>query len=394
VLTRGGWAALAVGGALLLGGRLTAIVELTVLGAALLALLGGAFLLVRVVQLRAAVARDVHPLKMHAGTPARVELRVTNRGRGRTPLLRLRDPVGGTRGATLHLAPLRPGDTARAAYRLPTGRRGIVSVGPLSLELSDPFGLVRVTRRAAPKIELTVLPHVVDVAPIARGGQRDPHSGAEHPNGLSRQGEDFYGLRPYVLGDDLRRVHWPSTARHDDLMVRQDEIPWQGRVTLLLDVRKTAMPPDTLEAAVSFAASLVLASWKHRDTLRFLHTGGRDSGAAGSHPHIDAILEELAVVQPSVTGSLRASLDQLARASSGGALVVVLGRTVATEVEALARLQRRYGPIIAVIAGEATQVRLPAGITVVGGATLEDMASSWNQRSGRTPASGTTKVTR
>lgn len=380
MLTRTGWGAAGAGAALLVAGRVTAIVELTVLGGALLALVGLALLVVRLVRLRAVVAREVHPVKVHAGSPTRVELRVTNRGRRRSPVVRLRDPVAGTRGATVDLAPLAPGTTARAAYRLPTHRRGMVAVGPLTLELADPFGLTRVARTAAPRVELTVLPHVVEVAPVAKGGQQDPHSGAEHPNGLTRQGEDFYGLRPYVLGDDLRRVHWPSTARHDDLMVRQDEIPWQGRVTVLLDVRKTAMAPDALEHAVSFAASLVLASWKHRDTIRLLHTGGRDSGAAASHPHVDAILEELAVVEATATGSLRASLDRLARAQSGGALVVVLGRTVATEVEALARLQRRFGPIIAVIAGDPTAVRLPAGITVVGGTTLESMATNWNRR--------------
>ncbi len=65
----------------------------------------------------------------------------------------------------------------------------------------------------------------------------DPLAGAEHPNALGRGGEDFYALRHYVVGDDLRRVHWPSTARHDELMVRQDELPWQGRATVLVDVR-------------------------------------------------------------------------------------------------------------------------------------------------------------
>jgi uncharacterized protein (DUF58 family) len=372
-----------VGFVLLVAGRVTAIVELTLLGAGLGALVLLAVVVVRVAHLRASVTRRVNPVKLHAGTPTRVELRVTNRGRGRTPLLRLRDPVAGTRGATLQLAPLRAGDTARAAYRLPTARRGIVVVGPLTMELSDPFGLVRTTRRAAPRVELTVLPHVVELAPVARSGQRDPHSGTDHANGLARQGEDFTGLRPYVVGDDLRRVHWPSTARHDELMVRQDEIPWQGRVTILLDVRKGAMRPEALEDAVSFAASLVLASWKHRDTIRLVHTGGRDSGAAASHAHVDAVLEELAVVHAAIDGSLRRALERLSRAGTGGALVVVLGRTAPTEVEALVRLTRRFGPVIVVVAGDPAQIRLPAGITVVGGTTLEAMASRWNERSGR-----------
>ena len=82
------------------------------------------------------------------------------------------------------------------------------------------------------------------IRPLPQTHGRDPHAGAEHPNAVARSGEDFYALRPYVVGDDLRRVHWPSTARHDELMVRQDELPWQGRATVLLDVRRGAHARD------------------------------------------------------------------------------------------------------------------------------------------------------
>jgi len=57
---------------------------------------------------------------------------------------------------------------------------------------------------------------------------------------VGRVGDDFYALRPYVVGDDMRKVHWPSTARRDELMVRQDELPWQGRVTIPQPLRDYA----------------------------------------------------------------------------------------------------------------------------------------------------------
>lgn len=385
MVTRTGWAALAAGVGLLVAGRVTDLIELTFAGAAAVALVLLALVSVRLMRVRIDVAREVHPVKVHAGTTTRVELRVANRSSRRTPVLRLRDPVAGTRGALVNLAPLPAGDTARAAYRLPTARRGLVPVGPLTVELGDPFGLATLTRQAAPRLEITVFPTVADVVPVTSAGMRDPHSGSEHPTGLSRHGEDFHGLRPYVVGDDLRRVHWPSTARHDDLMVRQDELPWQGRVTLLVDVRRSAMRPEALEAAVSFAASLVLASWKHRDTLRLVASDGRDSGSGVSHHHVDAILEYLATVEATTTGSLRRTLDQLARPGSGGALVAILGQTGPTELEGLGRLRRSFSRVDTVVVGDRLHGRPPRGVTLMAAPTLEALAATWNRTTGGRP---------
>src|SRR5437870_13921923 len=94
--------------------------------------------------------RHLHPPRVHAGGSSRVELTVGNGGRRRTPVLTLRDPFdGGRRWARFPLAPLRPGEEARAAYRLPTDDRGIYSLGPLEVVLTDPFGLASSGRQAA-----------------------------------------------------------------------------------------------------------------------------------------------------------------------------------------------------------------------------------------------------
>src|SRR5947208_3367232 len=82
---------------------------------------------------------------------------------------------------------------------------------------------------AAAATRLTVYPRVDAIAAVPQTLGHDPLAGADHPNAMGQVGEDFYALRPYQVGDDLRRVHWPSTARHGDLMIRQDEMPWQGR---------------------------------------------------------------------------------------------------------------------------------------------------------------------
>jgi uncharacterized protein (DUF58 family) len=107
---------------LLVAGRLFGVFELSLLAAAAFALLVAGVVHVRLTRLRIDVTRELHPPRVHAGAPSRVELRVTNRAAGGTPLLTMRDPVGQGRSARVLLAPMRSGQTVRAAYQLPTER--------------------------------------------------------------------------------------------------------------------------------------------------------------------------------------------------------------------------------------------------------------------------------
>jgi uncharacterized protein (DUF58 family) len=345
MLTRQGWLTAAGAAVLIAGGRILGVLELFVIGAAAAVLIIASVTIVLVSRLRLAVARNVTPPRVYAGSPSRVELSIRNDGERPTPVLRLFDPVTGTRGADLLMSPLEPDVMHRAAYRLPTDRRGIIEIGPLEVVVTDPFGLASSSTIAAPRTELTVYPHIDEIVPVPHTTGDDPHAGADHPSALGRTGEDFYALRPYVVGDDLRRVHWPSTARRDELMVRQDELPWQGRITVLLDVRRNAHTPATLEQAVSAAASIVTASWKRRDLVRLITTDNTDFGFAAGTAHAEAIMEFLATVSASAGGSLRAVLEALGQAGNGGAVVAVVAGISDAEVAAVARLRRRFGSV-------------------------------------------------
>ena len=106
---------------------------------------------------------------------------------------------------------------------------------------------------AAPASTLVVYPAVDDITAASRSDGIDPH-GWRTP-GLQTGGDEFHSLRPYVIGDDLRRVHWPTTARRDELTVRQDERHQQGRTTVMLDVRRAVHDEASFERAVSATAS-------------------------------------------------------------------------------------------------------------------------------------------
>lgn len=345
MLTRQGWLVALGVVVLLLAGRLLGLVELFALGVVAAVLLAGAVLVVTAARLDLEVGRAIHPARVNVGTPTRVELTVRNTRASRTPVLRLRDPVSGTRGADLLVSPLGRGERTVAAYRLPTERRGLVQVGPLEVVVGDPFGLTNLSTVAAPSVEMTVFPHIDTIDPLPYTTGHDPLAGARRPNSLGRTGEDFYALRPYAMGDDLRRVHWPSSARHDELLVRQNELPWQGRTTVLLDVRKAAHVGESLEVAVSAAASIVAATARRHDLIRLVTSAGSDSDFAPGSDHVDAIMQHLAVVPASANGSLRQSIEMLGRHSTGGALVVLVAEVPAEDLRAAARLRSRYGSL-------------------------------------------------
>ena len=294
LLTRAGWGVALAGGVALTGGWLFGLPELLVLGTALVVLVTASSATTMFTSLRLEVVRTLHPDRVHAGSASRVEVHVRNRGRRRTPVLTLRDGVSGTAGAELLLAPLQPGGRVRAAYRLPTRRRGVITVGPLEVELGDPFGLTQVGVVAAAASTLVVYPAVDDVPAASRSDGMDPH-GWRTP-GLQTGGDEFHSLRPYVIGDDLRRVHWPSTARRDELTVRQDERHQQGRTTVLLDVRRAVHTDVTFERSVSAAASLLVAAAKRGDEIRLVATDGTDSGYGAGATALATMLEYLAAV--------------------------------------------------------------------------------------------------
>jgi uncharacterized protein (DUF58 family) len=344
VLTRQGWLCLWGGVALLVVARLLGIAELYVFGAVALGIVAIATLYVRLTRLDLQVDRSVHPSHVHAGQLSRVEVRIRNVRRNATPVLRLRDPVSGTAGAELLVPPLDERAASTATYRLPTDRRGLVKVGPLRVVVGDPLGLAQASAIGAPEVEVTVYPEVDDIRPVPFTTGTDPLAGTLHPHALGRVGDDFYALRPYVVGDDLRRIHWPSTARHDELLVRQQEQPWQGRTTVLLDVRRGTHDAESFEAAVSAAASIVTANGARRDLVRLCTTDGADSGYGAGGVHTQALLEHLAVIEPSGSASLRALLDLLQR-DGQGALIVLVAQTTGDELQATARLRQRFGLI-------------------------------------------------
>ena len=282
---------------LAVAGVLFGIQELYALAAAALVVVGASVLWVRRARWDLRSARSVSPTRIPAGTEAVVELAVHNRTDQRSPIVGLRDRFDGGRSSiALAVAPLEPGETVRTSYRVAAPARGIFEVGPLEIELADPFGLVAVARPGAEASPLIVHPRLVDLAVPTRSAGVEIDAGDTWATSRSTGGE-LASVREYRTGDDLRRVHWASTARLGELMVRQDEAPVDGQLTVALDLRQEAWADGGLETALSAAGSMLLAALQQQVDTRLVTSRGPATDFGTGPAHRAAVLDLLAAAE-------------------------------------------------------------------------------------------------
>jgi uncharacterized protein (DUF58 family) len=334
-LTQRGWALLAVTAVLVVGAVIFGVEELYAVAGAALVLVVAARIWVTVCRWDVEVVRHIRPTRVPAGASARVELSVTNQGIKRSPLLTARDPFdGGRRWARFLIAPLGPGEVRKAAYSLPTVRRGVFELGPLELEVCDPFGLARRIEIGQHRSSLTVHPKVEPLRIRHLPSSPDPDTRVPMPV-VGRIGDEFYALREYVTGDDLRRVHWAATARTDTLMIRQPENLLQGRLTVVVDLRSAVHDPVTLEAVLSAAASIVVSGLRNRVHVRLMSTAGTYTVYGTTALHGAALLDILAgaATHPGTT-----LVDDLrGKASLGPLALLTTTATTAADMGAVTR---------------------------------------------------------
>lgn len=373
-LTRSGWGLLAAGVGLVVAGRFFGVLELFLLAAMAFAAVVLAVVITSVRRLRLAVDRRVAPSRLRAGSPARIDLRIENPGRRATPVLRLADQVGDGTGAVVHLAPIDGGGEAQISYRLPARQRGPLWVGPLRVVHGDPLGLTTSQLEARSRVELLVFPALVPLSPLRAGAGTVNGTDQQVVRSLATSGDEFYALRPYVLGDELRRVHWRNSARLDELVVRQEERSRQGQVVVVLDVRRDGYDGAGFERAVSAAASVLHAGWSGGDALRFLTSAGGDSGPITQRSQLDAIEERLARISATPAASVVRTIEDAARASTGGSLVVITGRASEDVLATAARSRRTFGVIVVIACQDGPDA---AGVIVHDGQA--DLAAQWDE---------------
>ena len=253
-ITTRGYGLLAAGALLLGAGFWFGYPELAALGAAAIVAVVGALAFVAW-RPRLTVSRIVDPDRVMRGEPSRVTLHVANASRffgaslvardrlaladGRSAGSRARadgrsasSRAGGT--VPVPLVRLRPGKVTTVAYGVPTRRRGVIDIGPLEVSRRDPLALVGVVRRYGAQNKVWVRPrvHVITAVPVGLSRSMDGRIDRVPHGSIT-----FAALREYVMGDDLRHVHWRTSARVGELMVREHVDTSLPRIVILLDNR-------------------------------------------------------------------------------------------------------------------------------------------------------------
>ncbi|MFI6346936.1 DUF58 domain-containing protein [Streptomyces sp. NPDC050560] len=312
---------------------------------------------------RVAGSRQLSPARVPAGSEARVHLRIDNVSRLPTGLLMLQDQVPYVLGPRPRfvLDRVESGGRREVSYRVRSDLRGRYPLGPLQLRLTDPFGMCELTRSFSSYDTLTVIPRVQPLPAVRLSGDTKGY-GEGRQRSLALAGEDDVIPRGYRYGDDLRRVHWRSTARYGELMVRREEQPRRSRCTVLLDTRGGAFvgggPDSAFEWAVAAAASALAHMLERGFSVRLLtDTGGcvpgegSDGFAGSSQESADAaglMMDTLAVIDHSDGAHLSRAYEVL-RGGTEGLLVAFLGDLDEEQADMVARMRRRSGAAVAFV---------------------------------------------
>ena len=385
-LTSRGWSLAGAALAMLMGARVLGVVELAMLAAAAGVAIFVAVVRVRRHKVRLEAQRSLRPLRAEAGAMARADLVLTNPGERTSRVLAVTDSFdGGRRVARFLVPPMARGESTEAAYRLPTNRRGVYSVGPLVASVTDPFGLAETSVTLCENERFIVYPRIEQVLPMPGSANREARMGSRQASQVP-VGMDFRGLREYEVGDDLRRVHWRSTARTGELMLRQDEMPWETRSTILLDTRPAAHQAESFERAVEIAASLATAMCVGRRMVRFVTTGGMEIVSTGRDRYPN-IMDYLAETKPESQNRFSGVIDSLRRMGGGAPVAAITANISGDDLNALGALRARCNLVMIVnlrpsAYGGSGGGNAPAGVP---GAVLVPVSStiafrdSWNE---------------
>ncbi len=303
---------------------------------------------------RLSCVRSISPARIPAGQTAKVTLRLENVSKLPTSLMLAEDTVPyslGTRPRYV-LNGIERGGVRELSYPLRSDLRGKFEIGPLEIRITDAFGVAELGRSFSARTTFVVTPRVVPLArtAVSRSWVGD---GDGRTRATTAAGEDDAIPRAYRDGDELRRVHWRSTARYGELMVRREEQRWKNRALLLLDTRRLAHVGSGATSSFEYAVSAAASMGVHiagQGLEGQLVTDAGPIASAGIFE--DVLLDSLAVIKTSAGRDLARGLASL-RADSG-LIVAIAGRLPTAEARQLAACRREGCQAIALLLAVST----------------------------------------
>ncbi|TLM85185.1 DUF58 domain-containing protein [Pseudarthrobacter sp. NamE5] len=351
LFTHRGWGMIAAGGIALGAAHVLGRRDLLTLSVLLIVLPLVSLAGIRLIKPRFQVYREFNPSPVETSAPTAVRLAVARTGSssGRATMEERLPPRFGQSPAFSFPSRSATGGTSRYEYHLRSAQRGQFLIGPVTAEFTDPFGLSLHRQAIDDGDTLTVTPAAVVLPLTGLAGARG-NDGVTATRIRANPSDDDVMTREYRHGDPMRRVHWAATARHGDLMVRQEESVTTPEATIIMDHRFSAftvgsgagtpgqaaqhghamVTSGTFEWSVVAVMSISAHLAERNYALRLLDTGGEPaflrspsapepeveeySGAAG----LQSISESLAAIQ--LTGPLHNRRDPLHDLAARGGL--------------------------------------------------------------------------
>ena len=233
-------------------------------------------------------------------TRRRVSLMIENGARAGAVVAGVRQPMKTEGGQRV----LEVQDVLRFA------RRGHYRLGPLVIRAHDPLGLCYLSRLFSQELNVIVYPRPLAIPELVIGGANGRQDTEVRPVGRAGETAEFHGIRPYVQGDDLRRVHWKATAHTGKLAIKEFEYRYSGAVQVMLDLQQGVHAGEkdfsTLEAAITLTASV----------LSHVLSGGNQAALSATGKQV------IALPQESGQRQLHRALEALALARDDGTLTI------------------------------------------------------------------------
>ncbi len=340
-LTSTGRAVLLLGVAVMGLGAFVGWTEFAIVGlGCLLAVCIGALWVAR--PQRIGVTRTLHPSRVTVGESAIGIVGVTNNSRTRIGRQEVEDSLGPT-SVRIEIPSLAANETFEQPYTVPASQRGLFSVGPIRASRSDPFGLFRRDQGQGSIEELWIRPRTYRLATISSGFARDLEGQTQDSD--PRGSAAFHALREFQFGDDLRHVHWRTTARRNELMVRQYVDTRRSSEVVVLDPRAEFYSDVTYESAVEIAGSVSLASLAERRPCRLILPAQSDLAFEEKLETLDRLALARRIEGVSLS-DVFAPVDVATRGAS--ALVIITGNGDPDALIAPARRTMRSGLIVIV----------------------------------------------
>jgi uncharacterized protein (DUF58 family) len=319
------------------------------LGLLLLTLPVVAAVLVSRARLRMTCERAIEPAQVPLGSPMKGQIILGQDGRLPAAILLLEDTVPRELGSRPRFLVDRADATWRRVVEYPLlGRvRGRFSTGPLTVRTTDPFALVQLDRQFMATSEVMVTPRVFPLPSMRTTGGAGS-TGEARPHRIGVVGQDDVLVREYRQGDDVRRIHWRSTARFGDLMVRREEQAWDPSASILLDSRASAHAgrgmQNSIEWAISAAASIAIHFLDDGFGIEIYEADGplHIAGAMGQHSSASAelVVSRLTDLRPRPTTTMHYAIESATIDRPGQLVIAVMGRMSAEDANALLRVRR------------------------------------------------------